>query len=210
MDLETQGLADNWLNAPADHLLPWRKPTVNEDPRLHNPLEEKGPENDLILVGAGRRLRHPYLPDIVYPKLPDATIGFGYDVLPRGRAVMIKTLTSSAVAHFLDVAEDVVIKEIWTPGNLSTEVRFFYALHEFRMTPLPIGQFIGWQPRDRTWRKYAVELLSVEAGPTPEEYLIEEQKAKSKPWLMTSQLVLSFRVIRDFQDPAGIVVGEGL
>lgn len=209
MDLETRGLADNWLNASADPLLPWRNPTFKEDPRLHNPLEEKGPENDLILVGAGRRLRHPFLPDIVYPRLPDQTLGFGYDVIPKGRAVMIKTISSSAVAHFLDRKEDVVIKEIWKPGQLSTEARFFYALQEFRMTPLPIGQFIGWQPRDATWRKYAVELLSVEAGPTPEEYSITPM-GDAKPWLIDQQVVLSMRLIRDFQDPAGIIIGEGL
>lgn len=209
MDIETQGLASNWLNAPADPLLPWRKPTVPEDPRLHNPSIETGPEGDQIHVGAGRRLRHPFLPDIVYPRLPDQTIGFGHHVLPRGRAVLIKTLSSSAVAHFLDVAEDVTIKEIWTPGRLSTEARFFYALYEYRMTPLPIGQFIGWQPRDRTWLKYAVELLSVEGGPTPDSYAIEE-RGDAKPWMIDAQVVLSFRVIREFQDPAGIVVGEGL
>ncbi len=212
MDIETQGLGSNWSNAVADPILPWRKPMIGpgfSDPRLHNPIDGKDDEGFPIRLGAGRRLRHPILPDIVYPRLPDQTLGFGYHIIPKGRAVVIKTLESSAVAHFLERIEDVIIKEIWLPGRLSTEAAFFYALQDFRMTVLAPGQSIGWQPRDRTWRKYAVELLSVESGPTPDTYLIEE-RGEAKPWLIDQQVTLSFRAIRDFSDPAGVVIGEGL
>ena len=215
VDDATRGWACPWKNDIFDPVGPWRRPTVKEDRRMHHPktilpsgytATEGIPEAAKVIFGGGRRMRHPFLAPIVYPELPHRTTGFGYDRLRRSKAVVIKTLDSSAVAHYLDKGEDVIIKEVWQ----SPHIDFFYALHRYLITPLPAGRFIGWTPTDRTWKTYFITLLAVDAGPNPDTYLAEEL-GHSRPFpIGREQVSISFKLVRPVDDVSGVVVGEGV
>lgn len=194
MDLVTGGRASSYWDAIRAPAGPWDRAT-GKMPRLF-------PKR-----GGGRRLRHPYLSHIVYPRLPDRTLNFGFDRLRHVRPVIVKTLDSSAVAKFPDAAEDVVIREVWFAQDASTETRFFHQLHTYLRTVLPIGRYVGWQPRDLSPKNFFVELLDVQLGPT-DDYEVEE--LGKRPHLSRSQLTLSFKLIRDVLAPAGVLVGVGL
>ncbi len=154
-------------------------------------------------------MRHPFFDVLIYPELPKRTTGFGRYPLRKGRSVVIKTLDSSAVTHYVDEFEDVVIREVWTADQLATEADFFYALHTFMMRPLPPGRFIGWRPTDRSPKSYYIDLLDVQAGPTPDEYQIVEM-GDTRPFMITQPLTVSFKLVREIEDPAGVEIGEGL
>lgn len=218
VDNATRGWACPWKNDIFDPDGPWWRPTNDRDARMHHPktvspsgytATEGIPEAAKVIVGGGRRMRHPFLAPIVYPELPHRTTGFGYDRLRRSKAVVIKTLDSSAVAHYLDKGEDVIIKEVWQPQQLSTDTAFFYAMHNYLLTPLPTGRFIGWMPTDRTWKAYFITLLAVEGGPNPDTYNIEELGDR-RPFLMREPFSIAFKLVRPVDDVSGVVVGEGV
>lgn len=152
-------------------------------------------------------MRHPFLPDIVYPRIPDQTWGFDQDVLTKVRGVTTKTLDSSAVSHFEEAPEDVVIREIWIPDTMSTEVDLFRQFQEYNLSKLPVGQFIGWRPLDLSPKNFAIELLDIELG-QPDQYLVEEL-GKDRPFLMRRQLTVSFKFVREQIGPAGVTVAVG-
>lgn len=195
MDQVTRGRASSYWGAIRNPSGPWDR-ALGKDPRLF-------PKR-----GGGRRLRNPYLPPIVYPRLPDRTLNFGYDRLRHVRSVIVKTLDSSAVAKFHDVEEDVIIKEVWFAQELSTQTAFFHQLHAYLRTVLPMGRYVGWQPRDLSPKNYLVELLDVQLG-GGDDFDAEEIGAK-RPHMSRSQLVLSFKLVRDVLAPAGVLVGLGL
>lgn len=195
MDKYSGGRAATYWNARFNPRGPWHRPVQRFDAR-YNPID-----------GGGRRMRHPFLPDIVYPRIPDQTWGFDQDVLLKVRGVTTKTLDSSAVTHFEEQPEDVVIREVWLPDGLSTTVDLFRQFQDYNQAKLPTGQFVGWRPLDRSPKNFAVEILDVEVG-QPDSYLIEEL-GKERPHLMRQQLTISFKMVREQVGPAGVTVGSG-
>ena len=153
-------------------------------------------------------MRHPFLDPIVYPQIPDRTFGFGYDPLRRSRAVLVKTLASSAVADFPDVISDVIIREIWQANQLSALTRLFHHFIRFRTEILPVGQFIGWQPRDLSPKGFFIRLVDVSLG-QGQEYGPEEI-GKTRPVMMRETLSVTFKLIAEAQSPAGVIIGEGI
>jgi hypothetical protein len=201
------------LNDVFDPYQRWRKPAgmregSRNDARLHGPVEVAD-GNQTALYGGGRRMTHPFLDPIVYPELPHQTFGFGYDILPRSRALVTKTLDSTAVSHFTENPEDVILREIWNAQQLSTETGLFHAFYTYLMTELPTGQYLGWRPTDLSPKVYHIDLLDVTAGTSVNEYLVEE-RGDRKPWMLSTALSVSFKIIREIEDPAGISVMEGL
>jgi len=196
MDEVNQGLMTAYLNAPWDPMAPWHKAGPRPDAR-HSPA-----------LGGGRRMRHPFLDPIVYPRVPDRTTGFGYDRLTRVHSVVIKTLSSSAVAKYQDEDEDVVIREIWQAGTLSTLTSLFHHFRRYLVTMLPPGRYLGWQPRDLSPKSFFIELLNVECGP-PDEYQIEEL-GDDRPYYMREQLTVSFKLMKEISSPAGVITMTGL
>lgn len=194
MDIVCQGLGTSHWNDVLAPDAPWHR-AVLRDPRL------------FPIRGGGRELRHPFRPRIVYPRVPDRTLNFGYDRLRHIHTVRVKTLDSTAVAKFADAGEDVVVREVWMANELSTFTSFFHALHAYHRETLPPGRYIGWRPRDLSPKNYAVELLDVQLGP-PDEYIVEE--IGKRPYVMREQLVLSFKLIREVFAPAGVLIGVGL
>jgi len=192
MDAATQGYMPTYWNAPFDWPGPWHRVAAHKkDARL------------CPSFGGGRRMRHPFLDPIVYPRNPDRTLNYGYDRLRKVRSVIIKTLDSSAVAKYPEVAEDVVIREIWLAETLSTFTELFHQFHTYLREILPPGRFIGWQPKDLSPKNYFVELLDVQCG-TPDDFQIEEL-GDDRPYYMREQLTVSFKLVREIQAPAGVV-----
>lgn len=152
-------------------------------------------------------MRHPFLPRIVYPRVPDKTFNFGYDALKRMRSVVTKTLDSSAVTKFKDATEDIIIREVWIADQLSTFASFFHGLHSYLTSTIPVDRYIGWVPRDLTPKCFFVELLDVQVGGA-DEYMIEE--LGNTPYMMREALTLTFKLIREIFPPSGVVVLGGL
>lgn len=176
--------------------VPFSRPTLNNDPRLN-------PE-----TGGGRRMRHPYLDDIVYPRTPDRTANFDWDVIRRAPAVMTKTAGGTAVAQYPEFGDDVVITEAWDARDLSTIVDLYRLFMEYLTSTLPVGQFIGWTPADRCPYHYFIELLDVRLG-QGEEHVVEELGSK-EPYMMRETLQVQFKLVQEASAPAGSMVFVGL
>ncbi len=194
MDEGSQGLCSQYGNAIWDWMQPWWRPSRVVDKRL-TPIK-----------GGGRRLRHPFLPHIVYPRVPDRTLNFAYDRLTRGRTVNVDTLTAMGTAKFTDPRDAVIIQEVWLANQLSTLTKFFHALRRYWVEVLPPGRYVGWQPRDLTWKNYFVEILDVQLG-QPDEFHVEE--LGERPFIMREQLTLTFRTPKEYFHPAGSRVAVG-
>lgn len=173
----------------------WTRPRRDDDPRV-NPA-----------TGGGRRLVHPYLDDIVYPENPNRTLGFDVDAIRKTRAVVTRTEGASAVAHYPEFRDDVVIREIWDAGEASVSVEFWRQLRQYREEILPAGDYIGWQPRDLSPYFYFVELLDVKVGDGEIDDIQEHGNAE--PFLLDRPLTLVFKLVQEVRPPAGVLVFLG-
>jgi hypothetical protein len=171
--------------------VPWTRPIRDNDPRL-NPS-----------TGGGRRLRHPYLDDIVYPTTPNRTIGFDYHALKKTRAAVVRTEGASAVAHYREQYDDVVIQEIWDAGTLSAEVGFYRLLRQYREEILPPGDFIGWSPADLSPYHYKVELLDVKLGEGDVDEVAEF--GRREPFMLERPLTLVFKLVQEVVPPPAVL-----
>jgi hypothetical protein len=186
--------------ADFDWMSEWWKANRRGDARLRPAVEAK------IRTGAGRRMRHPYLDPIVYPRIPDQTHGFDHDVLVRPEAVTSRNLQGTVLTDFSAEPDDTLIREIWLAEGLSTFTAFFRELHRYRQAVLPADQFISWEPRDRTWKRYAVQLVDVRIGDA-DEYHVET--LGKLPYLMRSSLTIVMKTVRSASSPTGLLVGSG-
>lgn len=182
-----QGLSTSYWTQPMDPMQPYHRAVQKYD-RRHAPK-----------FGGGRRMRHPFLPPIVYPHNPDRTSGFDQDRLRQVKTITTKTLSSTVVSRFRDEPEDVVITEFWGAETLSTEVAFARQLYQYLNEPLPAGRYLGWQPRDRSWKNFFIELLSVQVGST-DEFLFEEL-GDGRPYLMREPVTVKFKLVREILAP---------
>lgn len=197
MDLATRGKMPTWLNDVFNPMAPWWKPRPS-DPRFEHPQTVSG-----ILGSAGRRMNHPTLPDIIYPRTPDRTTNFMYYPITRTRKRLTKTLTSTAVAVFRDNLDDIIIRESWLADTLSTETGMFNQFSAYWQNPLPPGRFIGWRPTDLSPLNFAIDILDVSVGSSPDDFLIEELDDKL-PHLMREQLTVTFKLVREAQHAASV------
>jgi hypothetical protein len=194
-EVGAQGLDSTYWNQPFDGMAPWHRCVSKKDPRL------------FPIKGGGRRMRHPFLAHIVYPRVPDRTTNFLDDRLRHVQAAVTKTIASSAVTKFSDSPEDVVIREVWQARSLSTFTELFRQFYAYLHFQLPPGRYIGWQPRDLTHKNYFVTLLDVQVG-EPDHYVVEEL-GDSRPYYMREQLTVTFKLVREVFAPAGVVVAVG-
>jgi len=198
MDFKSAGLIQHGAGpmSPIDRYDAWKPVTSKGDPRL------------FPARGGGRRMRHPYLDHIVYPRMPDKTLNFGFDVLRRVPSTVLKTATATASAKYPEYFDDVKITEIWQAEQLSTITGLFHQFDRYWTYMLPPGRYVGWQPRDLTPKSYFVEILNVALG-SAEDFNVEELGDR-RPWMMREQLSVTFRLIRDVSYPAGVVASVGL
>lgn len=195
MDEATSGLMPSRWNVPFDALAPWDRCVARRDPR------------QFPSRGGGRRMRHPYYDPIVYPKLPDKTLNFGYNPLRRVKSVLTRTLLGTAVSKFVEEYDDVVIKEMWLAESLSTLTALFHQFHRYYVGTLPAGRFIGWQPLDLSPKNFFVDLLNVECG-AAEDFEIEEL-GTDRPFVMRQQLTVTFKLVREVKGAAAVMTGSG-
>jgi len=195
MDFATQGLMAGYIDGFFDPMQPWFRVTSKKDLRLF-------PKR-----GGGRRMRHPFLAPIVYQHLPDRTTNFGYDVLARIPSTSVKTLGSNAVAKFPEYDPDIRITETWFANDLSTLTEMFHQFKKYWDTPLQPGQYIGWQPKDASPKSYSIDILDVTCGPA-EGFVIEEL-GDERPYFMREQLSVTFKLVREVQNPSGVAVAIG-
>lgn len=181
--------------------IPWTRPGYKvrgEDPRISNPS-----------LGGGRRMIHPFLEDIIYPENPTRTPGFDYDVLPTMRSVLTRTEGGTSLARYPDKPDDVVITEIWDAGgDLKVSVEFYRALYQYLMTPVPTGDYIGWQPRDKSPYNYFIELIDVKIG-SRDQYNVDEVGSE-EPYMLTEPLVVIFKLVQAVKAPSGVLVFLGI
>jgi hypothetical protein len=195
MDEPTLGLMPSYWNAIFCPEAPWFRPNVKSDPR--NFPNRTG----------GRRMRHPYLPPIVYPRPPDQTTNFGFDPLSRIPSATVKTLGGSAVAKFPEFFDDIRITETWFADGLSTTLDLFHHFYSYWKYQLPAGFYIGWQPRDLTPKNFFIDILDVRLG-TPEEFNAEEL-GNYRPFMTRQALSIMFKLVREVKSPSGVVVSIG-
>lgn len=190
---------------------------------LGNPcwVEEKDPVGDWTRLaldakkakclfpdtGGGRRMRHPFLPSIVYPRLPDFTEGFGYDVMRHPLRVSTKTEGAMAVSKFIGGKDDVEIKEVWSAGELSTVTRLLHQFHRFFINPLPDGYYLGWYAPDLSHKHFAVELLDVECNDPGGGYIVE--KIGNSDPMMRRVLTITFKLVKEPVAPSGSMTFVG-
>jgi len=175
-----------------DPCIPWTRPRRDDDPRV-------SPS-----TGGGRRLIHPLLDDIVYPENPNRTIGFDWDVIRKTRAVVTRTEKASAVTHYPELRDDPVIQEIWDAGSASVSVEFYRLLRQYREEILPVGDYIGWQPRDLSPYNYFVELIDVRLGSGDSDEV--QEHGDREPFLLSQPLTLVFKLVQEARSPAGSIV----
>lgn len=200
MDLFGGGLMTSYWSDVIAPEMPWHRALIPKgidggDPRL------------FPVRGGGRELRHPYLPRIVYPRLPDRTFNFGYDILRKTRTVLTKTIDSTTSATFRDEIEDVLIREVWlSQGGLSTRTSFFHAIQSYFAAVMPPGRYVGWIPRDLTAKCYFVQLIDIQVG-SVDDFGIDE--IGRVPYMMREAMTLTFKCVREIFAPSGVVIGVG-
>ena len=117
-------------------------------------------------LGGGRRLVHPYLDPILYPEMPSKTVGFDYDVLRTVKSVLTRTQGGTSLVQYTDNRDDGIITEIFdgSGGELRVSIEFVRALLQYLLTPLQVGDYLGWRCPDLSPYFYAIELIDVKLG----------------------------------------------
>jgi hypothetical protein len=153
-------------------------------------------------------MTHPYLDDIVYPENPTRTPGFDYDALPTMKSVLTRTEEGTALARYPDSKDDVIITEVWDAGGeLKVSVEFYRQLYQYLITPLQVGDYIGWQPRDKSPYNYFIEIIDVKIGGV-DQYNVNEIGSR-EPYMLVEPLAVIFKLVRAAKSPAGVLVFLG-
>jgi len=177
--------------------IPWTRPGFsvrNTDPRVCDPS-----------LGGGRRMVHPYFDDIVYPENPTRTPGFDYDAMPGVKSVLTRTQGGTALAKYIDNRDDGIITETWDAGGeLKVSIEFVRELYRYLVTPLQAGDYIGWQPRDKSPFNYFIELIDVKVG-SNDQYAMEEIGSQ-EPYMLTEPLSVIFKLVTEAKSPSGVMV----
>jgi hypothetical protein len=192
------GFAPGAFQAFLGPRIPWTRPgwTARQKDARFFPLK-----------GGGRRLVHPYLPDILYPEIP-RTDGFDYDVLRTVKSVLTRTEGGTALIRYPDFRDDVVITETFNAGgDLKTTVDLFRQLYEYLQTPLPDGDYLGWHCPDLSPYFYAIELIDVKLGNGTGYHL--EEIGSEQPYMTTEPLQIMFKFITEAKAPAGVLTFTG-
>lgn len=181
--------------------------------------------------GAARRLVwpsgvSPLLAPIVYQVdssgvtlNPARTLNLDKAVLPHPRTAAVQTLGTTQVVRFERTIEDVIVTEVWpAEAGSSMPSSLFRLLYEYLANAALIGADddpITWEPRDRSDKVYAVELLSLSAGGEDDETRFDLVDARERPpagtvlddalaslsplptGLITTEVRLRFRIVAE-------------
>ncbi len=125
-------------------------------------------------IGAQRILTHPdgvnFAP-ITYYKNPTRTFNLDNEVLPAPISDAVLTLGSRPVVRFERAIKDVVITELWEGAEdrrAAMPTYLFRLFYEYLRNPPPFDSqaqtYLTWEPRDRSLKKYNVQLYLLRVG----------------------------------------------
>jgi hypothetical protein len=156
--------------------------------------------------GELRRLVYPtsdFAP-IIYASNPDVYTNFNTSPLDkRPRAFATATLSENKLIGWLGVSKDVAIEERWVGSAKESRMKldFFLALQDYYANPPTNGQYIIWEPRDRTSKRYniVIEALSLSltgsAGQGAGDF--EFNYLATRHGYVTGTVELRFRIISE-------------
>jgi hypothetical protein len=172
-----------------------------------------------FLVDPQRVLTHPSFPALegqgifTYDYNPDITRNFIYSPTPKVDTTVQKTLGSSIVVQQVQFLEDTVITEVWTGGGvkLSTLASMFRTFYTFWTTLPDPGEYLVWEPKDRTSESYGVRMINVTLGSIDIEYKeFPVTQGTSDGAFLNQQLTVQFKIVAEDIAPLGTVTLEGL
>ncbi len=125
-------------------------------------------------LGAKRILTHPLgatFAKITYYKNPTRNFNLDNEVLLPPTSDTVKTIGSRQVIRFENELDDMIVTEIWegSEGRLAAMPTFmFRQLYEYLINPPVFSStaqtFITWEPRDKSTKKYNVQLYQLRVG----------------------------------------------
>jgi hypothetical protein len=180
------------------------------DPHFGRPpiLDEEGNLSEQYRI-----LSHPGFPQVVgqgiclyrgadgVPCNPHRTTNFVYGPARKVDSAVVRTLGASVSVQRQQLDSDVVISEIWDTSisPISTLAGLAVQLQRFYTTPLAVGQLLGWQPRDLSFDRFLVRIVSLQIGGTEYDFLPIPDGDDLEAWKLaatvTLQLKLEDRVI---------------
>jgi hypothetical protein len=113
-----------------------------------------------------RRLVYPtsaFAP-IIYESNPDVYTNFNTSPMDkRPRAFAQATLSDNILIGWQGVSRDVNVDERWNGSSRQSRMTLsmFLALHDYYSNPPTNGQYIIWEPRDRTSKTYYIVIESL-------------------------------------------------
>jgi hypothetical protein len=165
------------------------------------------------IVDQARVLTHPDLYSYTYPFPPDITRNLIDDIAVKTDANVVRTVGSNVLVQRAQLDEDVIITEVWLGSDnlASTVAEMARVFHLFWNTPLAVGDSLGWEPRDRTTRKYKVRIVSVQIGGADYEYReVRPSRLNREDALITSQFTVQFKIERPEVPAAASITLEGI
>lgn len=171
-----------------------------------------------ILMDPARVLSHPGFPQregegiYTYPYPPDVTRNFIYHPATKVDGIVQRTISSNIFVGQPQLDEDVIITEVWLGGNrrLSTLSEMFRVFHQYWTTPLAPGKTMGWEPRERTSDRFAVQLIRVQLGGIDYEYNeVREHAQRNEGSYLNQQLTIQFKLARVAKPAKPQILVEG-
>ena len=159
-----------------------------------------------VVAGELRRLTYPgntFAP-LIYADNPDVYTNFNTSPLDkRPRAFAASTLADNVLIGWMGKSKDVAIEERWLGSTTRSRMTlaFFLALQDYYQNPPTNGQYIQWEPRDRTTSVYniIIESLSLSltgsAGQAGSDY--EFDYIVTRHGYLAGTVALRFRIVSE-------------
>jgi hypothetical protein len=159
-----------------------------------------------------RLLWHQTLDEVLrYPELPRECLNFDQYPIFTPLIASQRTLGSNVDTRFERVISDCIISEIWPADDLSMRTGFYYALMRFFTEPLAEGDKLVWYPKDRTWRAFNINIISLSCGDATNQSVnpVHSRPKKDYRWLK-SEVKMEFRVLKLVDTPEIITYLQGV
>lgn len=160
-----------------------------------------------------RVIYHPgFDEEIVYPELPDRTVGYYHGPLRVKELKLLKSLQGGVASQDKEFFDEVLVQEVWGVGNnrLAMLSSFFEALQLFTLEDPPLGQQVAWVPHDRNFAKHLIQPLSVTIGTAGREVQeVRPDPRTSEDSYVDRQVVFTFKLMRPVLLAQSLLIAEG-
>lgn len=200
----------DWVNDPNAG----GAPIVENDGWLYYAPTAKG----VIYVDPLRVMSHPSFRQregegiYTYGFNPTVTRNFIYHPAAKVDGVIQRTLSSNVFIARPQLAEDVVITEIWLGGDrsLSTLASMFHTFYAYWLTIPAVGEAVGWEPRDKTSDRFLVQIVRVQLGGIDFEFNeVRQHLSRNRDAYLDRQLTLQFKLAKRVKHPMSQMTLEG-